>query len=826
MSGQVRSEANNPLEASAFQAAAQAAGVGVAMEEGGYLKLLNQAAKSQLLFEVGQASGGVGRCKIPLDTLQDRFRDPEAFTTWRDRALTTFPEPPEPGRFWTKTGRFLHVDLFTAADGEDGAFAWAIRDRTGRQTTEDHLHKAAEAETAARVAKTHLLAMMSHEVRSPMNAILGMTELLLHTPLSREQWNLLDTARTAGESLIGILDSVLDISKIESGTLPLGRRVFCLADLVEGLVEEMALSAAEAGLEVFCNVDPEIPSILEGDPDKIRQVLGNLLGNAVKFTRQGSVSLSAALAGQGEAGPNVCFSIEDTGPGIRSDSVDRVFEPFFQAGTPEHGDRRGVGLGLSIVRSFVELMGGTIELEGQPGKGTRFDVVLPLLASESEFPKRRASDLKYPEFRGILLSPAERMRNSAAQVFTSLGITYSLSKDAEALEALLQRGDSGEKTVVFVDLRFGEADLHRVRHHFSLRATDQELAMVVLVSPGYENVRTGPEPGRTLYLPKPLTRRGVAGVLQELQGKRVAAADYLEPVPEAAKDLAGLRVLLVEDREENRQYLSRVLEGAGIQVDTASDGETGLIQYKTGQYDLVLTDLDMPRLDGFRLLEEIRREEGIENRRRVPVVAVTAHTDDATSERCFRTGMDAFVLKPVARNELLQVVADLARTRPLILIVEDDPKSQELACQILIQKGYRAEGVGTGEAAVRRVRKRGVSAVLLDMSLPDISGLDVVRRIRNLPQAADLPVIGVTGHVGADQADLCREAGCTAFVEKPVRWEQLTETLEALLSREKPPVFSSLLEGLARLEAAKGGTRTGDKSAETGPMAAGAKASP
>lgn len=782
MPGQLRNDADTPLETSAFQAAAEVAGVGVAMEEGGKLRLLNQAAKNQLLRGAGQEPGEKEGAKIPLETLQERFRDPEGFATWRNKALTASTEAIEPGRFWTKTGRFLHVDRFAAADEEAEVFVWAIRDRTGRQNTEDHLQEAAEAETAARVAKTQLLAMMSHEVRTPMNAILGMTELLLHTPLSREQWNLLDTARTAGESLIGILDSVLDISKIESGTLPLGQRAFCLADLVEGLVEEMALTAAEAGLEVSCTVDPGIPGILEGDPDKIRQVLTNLLGNAVKFTSQGSVSLSATLAGKGESGPNVCFSIEDTGPGIGSDSVDRVFDPFFQAGTPEHGGMRGVGLGLSIVRSFVELMGGTIDLETLPGKGTRFDVVLPLLASESEFPKRRASDLKYPDFRGFLLSPANRLQNSAAQVFTSLGIPYSVSKDFDALSPLLHRGDGEEKTVVFVDHRVGEAEVSRVQDHLSLGEDDQEAAMVVLVPPGFESGRTGPEPGRTLFLPKPITRRGVAGVLQELQGKRPYASYDPEPAPGTGKDLSGLRVLLVEDREENRQYLSQVLQGAGIQVEAASDGEKGLNKYKDDQYDLVLTDLDMPKLSGFRLLEEIRREEDLENRERIPVVAVSAHTDDATSEKCFRMGMDAFVLKPVARDELLQVVADLAWPDPLILVVEDDPNSREFACQILVQKGYRAEGVGNGEAAVRRIGQGGIAAVLLDMGLPGMSGLDVVRRIRSLPLAAELPVIGVTGHVGAGQADLCREAGCTAFVEKPVRWEPLMETLGALLS--------------------------------------------
>jgi CheY-like chemotaxis protein len=302
----------------------------------------------------------------------------------------------------------------------------------------------------------------------------------------------------------------------------------------------------------------------------------------------------------------------------------------------------------------------------------------------------------------------------------------------------------------------------------------------------------------------------------------VTAADPLEPVPESARKLAGLRVLIVEDRDENRHYLSHVLRGAGVQVDTASDGEAGLIHFKNGHYDLVLTDLDMPGMDGFRLLEEIRREEELEGREGIPVAAVTAHADDATAERCFRAGMDAFVLKPVARNQLLQVVADLARSDPLIFVVEDDPRSQELACQILVQRGYRAEGTGTGEAALSRISKGGVAAVLLDMSLPDIPGLDVVRRIRDLPNCAELPVIGVTGHVGADQADLCRDAGCTAFLEKPVRWERLLEQLESLLPRDKKPVFSSLVEGMPRPEGSGREREKSDPAAGGGPQGAAA----
>jgi signal transduction histidine kinase/CheY-like chemotaxis protein len=802
MAGTTESGPEEALEKRVLEVAADIGGLGIGIEEGGFLKLLNDAAKAQLISADGTGWEGVGRCKISMETLPELFQDPEAFQSWREGVLGRLPDPPEPGRFKTKTGRDLEIGFFAAEVGENGVFGWAIKDRTLLSRTEEELQKAMLSEASAREAKTHLLAMMSHEVRTPMNAILGMTELLLHTSLSREQWNLLDTARTAGDSLIGILDNVLDISKVERGTLPLARRIFSLSDLVEGLAEELSPTATEAGLDISCVVDASIPAIVEGDPDKLRQVLSNLLGNAIKFTRKGWVAISAELAGEGDDGPRIRFTIEDTGPGLKPSAVGRIFEPFYQGNTPEHSDRRGVGLGLSIVRSFVDLMGGTVEVRGGQETGARFDVIIPLFLSESVFPKRRASDLEYPGFHGILLSPADRVRTAGQEVLTSLGVSHGVGKHLEGLDGLLRDSPREKTTLVFLDQRFGEQEVDWVKHHLQLRSSDLDLGLVLLVPPGHENGVGGEGAVRSFHLPRPLTRRGVAGILRESQGIESATAPEDAEFESAFGDLKGLRVLLVEDRDENRHYLSQVLHSAGIQVDTGSDGEIGLIQFKTGMYDLVLTDLDMPGLDGFRLLEEIRRTETEEGRQPTPVVAITAHTDSATSERCFKAGMDAFVTKPVSRTELLEVVADLARVDPLILVVEDDANSRDFTCQILRNNGYRAEGVETGEEAVRRIVRNGVAAVLLDMTLPDIPGLEVVTRIKALPKGVGIPVIGVTGHAGADQAKLCQEAGCAGFVEKPVKWSSLLETLEALMGRSdsEAPIFTPLVESLSRLD--------------------------
>jgi CheY-like chemotaxis protein len=264
--------------------------------------------------------------------------------------------------------------------------------------------------------------------------------------------------------------------------------------------------------------------------------------------------------------------------------------------------------------------------------------------------------------------------------------------------------------------------------------------------------------------------------------------------------LKGLKILLVEDREENRRYLSRVLRTEGIDVDEASDGEIGLIQFDNDDYDLVLTDLDMPGLDGFELLERIKALELERGQPPTPVVAITGHAEQGIPERCFRAGMAAFLTKPVGRREILSVVEDIARVKRPILVVEDDQRNRELTCEILARRGFHAEAVGNGAEALARVKTGGVRAVLLDMTLPDMSGLDVARQIRAMPQFKNLPILGVTGRTGADEEARCREAGCTGFFEKPVRWEPFFLTLEQLLAGAGEVSFQPLADGLAQVD--------------------------
>ncbi len=770
-------------EAGPFQAAACAVGLGVAVEGPDGLHFLNDRGRE--LFSLVDAPGAKDRDPpaVSVEALAAKLQDPDAFLAW----WRGTGAPRRRGRFRTIEGQVLEIDVGGAPTTGAGPAVWSIREGGNGVGSQEELLSALRAQEAAGKAKSDLLAMMSHEIRTPMNAILGMTELLLSTPLTRDQWNLLDTVRSAGSSLVGILDGVLEISKVGSGTLPLRTRPFSLVSLLESMAEEMAPLAADNGLELSCRVDARIPDPLEGDPHRIRQIFMNFLGNAVKFTRSGGVLLGAELAGEDEDGVEVRVWVEDTGPGIPSEDLDRIFDPFFQSDRRDLAEGRGVGLGLSIVRSLVEMMRGVIEVRSTPGQGTTFAVALSMGRCEGRFPKRRVSDQTFPEIQGILFSPSERLRSAAAEIFVSVGLTAVISRDPEELVGLLADVDPGRPAVVFADQRLRPEELEWIRHRLSLVRGELDVSLVILIPPGSPQPRRASASSKTYSLHKPMTRRMVAGVLQEIQGEPIAPGEPPESeVDDSAPRLKGLRVLLVEDRAENRFYLAHVLRMVGMHVDEVSDGEIAAYQFRTRPYDVVLTDLHMPEMDGFGLLENIRGFEAQAGRDPVPVIAMTALAVPGISQRCFAAGMDAFLTKPLGRTTLLEAIRDATGRRPLLLVVEDDPRGREVMLRILEREGYRVEGVSAGLAAVERIGQGGVSAVLLDMSLPDIPGLDAARRIRALPHFSRVPIVGVTGHTGADEEARCMAVGCSAFVEKPVNWNALWEVLEDLLGATPP----------------------------------------